>query len=141
MRLQMSFLLVLAVTLTVALGTVSAQQPDSGVPYTKDSLAKVLQQIEAEKAILLDVRSPAEWKRAHLKAAQLIPTGQLRDPEKRSLAVEDLDKDQVIYVHCQVGGRAKICGDILHEMGYTVKPLKVRYEELVSAGFEEVRGK
>lgn len=110
----------------------------NAVKYTKDSLQTVKDLVQKKKAIVVDVRSKAEWDQSHLKIAKFIPTDVIRHPEKCANAVKSFKKDQVVYVHCKRGARAKICAGVLTQMGYDARPLKVNYEDLGKAGFEEV---
>lgn len=131
-------LICLAVAIT---GTITiAQRPSAvsaDVKPTKESLQIVQKQIASKKAILLDVRSQQEWDSAHLKIAKFMPTSVVRDTEKCDLATKDINKQLLVYVHCKKGGRAKICAQILEEMGFQAKPLLIDYEDLVKAGFQE----
>lgn len=66
-------------------------------------------------ALLLDVRSEAEYNRSHLLEAKNIEVSVL---EKQ---VEELipDKKQEIIVYCQSGTRSKQAMEILQKLGYT----------------------
>ncbi len=132
--------LALAMTYTTALGQQPAAESAAEMVYTKDSLGMVKSQIADKKAILLDVRSQREWDNAHLRLAKFIPTSVVRDADQCQAATRDLDRQLLIYVHCQKGGRAKICADVLEQMGFQAKPLILDYDDLVKAGFEEASG-
>lgn len=75
--------------------------------------AKVILKNDRE-AILLDVRSPQEYKEEHLEGSINIP---LYDLSKRS---ENTIKDKkcTIVVYCQSGNRSKKAIDILSNKGY-----------------------
>ena len=141
MRKLSLFCLALAITCTTAIAQKPQAESAPDALYTKDSLGKVMTQIAEKKAILLDVRSQQEWDDSHLKIAKFIPTSVVRDAEKCDVATKDMDKQLLIYVHCQKGGRAKICANLLEEMGFQAKPLILDYEDLLKAGFEEVPSK
>lgn len=64
--------------------------------------------------ILLDVRSPQEYKEYHLSGAICIPTYELQD--KITTIIEN--KDQLIIVYCQSGGRSAAAVSMLKKMGY-----------------------
>ncbi len=106
------------------------------VPYTDDSLETIKQKIDDGSAVLIDVRRQEEWDESHLKAAKLIPVSEFVDEATRASAVEQIDKDKIVYVHCKMGGRAGMCAQVLGDMGYDVRPMKLRYEEIVAGGFE-----
>ena len=66
------------------------------------------------EAILLDVRSPLEFKEGHLKNAINIP---LYDLDKNcNLRIKD--KNKVIIVYCQSGIRSKKAIKILYKNGF-----------------------
>ena len=66
-------------------------------------------------AILLDVRTEAEFKDAHIRGAIQLP---LNEIEKK--AAEKLpDKNAVILVYCRSGVRSKTAANTLISMGYT----------------------
>lgn len=108
------------------------------VAYTQESLAEIRQKVERNEAILLDVREVSEWQQGHLEHAILIPTSSLRDNDERLQALKRLDKSKPIYCHCKAGGRALVCGQLLKDMGYDVRPLKQSYQTIVKSGFDEV---
>ncbi len=61
--------------------------------------------------LILDVRSPGEFNEGHLKNARNIS-----HEEVGSIADELKDYDNV-YVHCKMGGRAKLASEILDNSG------------------------
>jgi rhodanese-related sulfurtransferase len=63
---------------------------------------------------LIDVRTPAEVKKGHLKGAKNLNL--FDDDFKQQL--EKLDKEKPVYVYCQVGGRSGECAAMLKEMGF-----------------------
>ena len=65
--------------------------------------------------ILLDVRSKQEYNEYHLNGAICIPTYELQ--EKVQTIIED--KNSLIIVYCQSGGRSKKAVSMLKKMGYT----------------------
>lgn len=102
--------------------------------HTKDSLATVKQNIKNKKAVLVDVREKGEWDEGHIKGAISLPLSGLRDgvtPDK----LKPLPKDKIIYLHCVVGQRARVAGNLLEKYKYKVRPLKPGYDEIISAGF------
>src|SRR4051794_39493319 len=122
-------LLVLSITL------VAQESPK----HTKDSLDKVKENLQAGKAVLLDVREKDEWEEGHLRAARLVPKSKLETKSGLEDLLKTLPKDKVIYTHCRAGGRALACGEILKKYGFDVRPLKAGYRELVEAGFEKAK--
>lgn len=67
-----------------------------------------------EKVILLDVRSPQEFKEGHLNGAINIPLHELETCYSCKLK----DKDRVIIVYCQSGIRSKKAIRILNKNGF-----------------------
>ena len=75
--------------------------------------AKELLKNDAQ-GILLDVRSIQEYNEYHLNGAICIPLYELQN--KISNIIED--KNQLIIVYCQSGGRSKKASIMLKKMGY-----------------------
>lgn len=61
---------------------------------------------------LIDVRTPEEFRQAHVKGAVLIPLDQV---EKR---LGELPKNRPILVYCAVGSRSSAVASFLAEKGY-----------------------
>lgn len=61
---------------------------------------------------LIDVRNPAERKLGSIEGSINIPLDELRNK------LDDLPKDKVIYVHCQVGLRGYLACQILKQNGF-----------------------
>lgn len=70
---------------------------------------------ENNSVILLDVRSPQEFKEGHLLGAINIPLADLKN--KVSLLIPN--HGQIIIVYCQMGGRSRKASNLLNRMGYT----------------------
>ena len=83
--------------------------------------------------ILLDVRTPQEFKQIRIKGAKLIPVDQL---ESRA-AVDLPDKDVPIFVYCQSGARSATATSILAGMGYSAA---VNFGGIMSWPYETERG-
>ena len=65
--------------------------------------------------VLLDVRTPGEYKQRHINGAKLIPLDELG----RRAAAELPDKQTTVLIYCQSGARAARAAKMLTEMGYT----------------------
>ena len=74
-----------------------------------------IDQIVAEGGLLIDVREPVEREFGFIEGSINISLNQLRN------RLEDLPKDQTIYVSCQVGLRGYLASRILKNKGYQVK--------------------
>lgn len=68
----------------------------------------------AEGALVIDVRSPEEFRSSKVPGAINLPLGEVRD--KISARVKD--KQQPLLVHCLSGGRSAIAKQQLQTMGY-----------------------
>lgn len=79
-------------------------------------------QLQESGAYLLDVREAFERSTGELASSQQIPLNQLR---KR---LNELPKDQIIYVYCQVGLRGYNAARLLQQAGFEVKNLDGGYK-------------
>lgn len=68
-----------------------------------------------KRAIVLDVRTRAEYRQAHIEAAVLMPLDRLAAQAAALLP----DKDAMILVYCHSGARADAAVSLLVRMGYT----------------------
>ncbi|HEX5447414.1 MAG TPA: rhodanese-like domain-containing protein [Pirellulales bacterium] len=127
------FYICAAIAIACLAGTATAAE------HTKDSLDTVKANLAKKKAVIIDVREPAEWKRGHLAAAQLVPLSQLKrlasdDAAKQKLE-KSLPKDVIVYCHCGSGVRVLPAADILGKLGYDIRPLAAGFDDLREAGF------
>jgi rhodanese-related sulfurtransferase len=106
--------------------------------HTKDSLATIKQNIEDEKAVLVDVRDKDEWEAGHIEGAIFLPLASIEDGLSQD-ELKSLPKDKVLYVHCVVGARALKGANALEKEGFKVKPMKPGYKELIDAGFPKAK--
>ena len=65
-------------------------------------------------AVLLDVRSPQEYREGHIPGSQNVPLQQLDKVEEVTE-----NKDTVLYVYCHSGTRSRQAISLLKHMGYT----------------------
>ena len=63
--------------------------------------------------LILDVREEAEYAFGHIEGAKSIPMGEL---ESR---LDELNKDQEIYVICRTGKRSDLAAQFLVKNGFT----------------------
>ena len=68
----------------------------------------------ATGAVLLDVRSPQEYREGHIPGSQNVPLQQLDKVEEVTE-----NKDTVLYVYCHSGARSRQAISLLKHMGYT----------------------
>jgi len=109
------------------------------IEFSTDSLDAVKKNVAEKKAVLVDVRSEEEWKKGHLADALFLPVTSLRKggDAKKVAATLPKNKKTILYTFCVVGMRAKAAAKTLGKYGYTVRPLKPGYEELLDAGFKQ----
>lgn len=72
-----------------------------------------LNEIESRNGLILDVRESAEYAFGHIEGAKSIPLGEL---ESR---LEELDREQEIYVICRTGNRSDLAAQLLAKNGFT----------------------
>ena len=65
-------------------------------------------------AVLLDVRTPQEYREGHIPGSQNVPLQQLDKVEEVTE-----NKDTVLYVYCRSGARSRQAVNLLQAMGYT----------------------
>ena len=81
----------------------------------KDIIKDEIVQYIKQGAILIDVRSPQEYREGHLDGAISIPDYQIR----RKIAKQIGNKEQLIVVYCSTGHRSQEAQRILENMGYS----------------------
>ena len=64
-------------------------------------------------ALLIDVRTPEEYRKEHIDGAINIPVYEIDNIKN-----EIIDQDKVILVYCSTGKRSKIVKQILMQNGY-----------------------
>ena len=110
MRRWIPFLLLL---LFLAGCTASNEQENS---YRQISMDVAVTMMEEESGyIILDVRTPEEFRERHIPNAINIPNETIGSEDIQELP----DKDQLILVYCRSGNRSKQASGKLAELGYT----------------------
>ncbi len=77
-----------------------------------DKARTYMKEHEEGNYTLLDVRQPAEYERAHIPAAKLIPLPTLADK------LDELDPKKPVIVYCAVGGRSRVAAQMLAGYGF-----------------------
>ena len=81
--------------------------------------------------LLLDVRTPAEYKVSHLHGARFVNFDSIR-----TTTFADLDHSQPVIVYCSVGYRSERLGERLHALGFqNVRNLYGGLFEWVNQGY------
>ncbi|PQO33984.1 rhodanese-like domain-containing protein [Blastopirellula marina] len=105
-------------------------------------LRELKREIEAEKAVLLDVREEVQWKKAHLILAVPCPFSKVSmDVEARKFIAPYVEvPDLKIYCFSEKGKVAVVASDMFKRVDAKVIPLSQSYQEFVAAGFKEKKG-
>ena len=107
---KMIFSLLLLPLLTAC--AASPQEPT----YRQISMDEAITLMQEESGyLILDVRTPEEFKQAHIPDAINIPNEAIGTEEISQLP----DKDQLILVYCRSGNRSKQASGKLAALGYT----------------------
>ena len=81
----------------------------------KDINKNELERFLKDGAVLVDVRSPQEYREGHLEGAMLIPEYELISKHSKSFK----SKDETIILYCSNGLRSKKAQRKLEKLGYT----------------------
>lgn len=79
-------------------------------------------------ATVLDVRERDEYVEGHVPGAQLLPLGVL------PVRVQDLPRDQPVFVICQSGGRSTQAAQLLDRAGIDVRNVAGGTDAWISSG-------
>jgi rhodanese-related sulfurtransferase len=93
--------LILSASLCLAGGPVNLSSPEAKALLAKNS-----------RVLLLDVRTPDEYRQAHLRGALLIPLDEL---ERR---LPEIPRDRPLLVYCAVGARSLTAARLLAAKGF-----------------------
>ncbi len=81
----------------------------------KDIGLEELKQLQNEGAIIIDVRSPQEYREGHIDGAISIPEYKIKKEVENRIP----DKNQNMVVYCSSGGRSKKTQKQLRKLGYS----------------------
>lgn len=111
----MKKLLILAVSLFLA-GCMVTKTSETSGSYKTISSTEAQQMIEDNKdALILDVRTAAEYESGHIPNAINLSNEDIQAGKVDSLK----DKSQLIMVYCRSGNRSRQAAQKLAELGYT----------------------
>lgn len=80
-------------------------------------------EIEAGRAVLIDVRSPDEWRGGVAGPAALLPLGDLRGARRQWAPFLAEHKDKTLILYCASGMRSGVAASLLRKEGYRVANL------------------
>jgi len=83
--------------------------------YREMTAAQAADFIARQQPLILDVRTPAEFKRGHLPQAMLIPVQELQ----RRIGELSAYRQQEILIYCATGNRSTVASKILIDQGFT----------------------
>ncbi|MCX7925940.1 MAG: rhodanese-like domain-containing protein [Fimbriimonadales bacterium] len=89
------------------------EAPDSQGVQTTVTPREVYEQREKGDVLIIDVRTPGEFRAERIKEAQNKPLDQIQQ------WVKELPKDKKIYFVCRSGNRSGQAQRIAHQAGYT----------------------
>lgn len=107
--------------------------------HTKVPLETVKKELQDKQAVLVDVREKREWDRGHIEGAVFLPLSDIQQGIDAQKLARILPKNKIIYAHCARGGRCLTAAVLLQRSGYSVRPLKPGYKQLLEAGFEKAK--
>ena len=107
-------LMILMVALMMTGCAVSSDQTENNYRQITMSEAFVLMDEEVDY-IILDVRTPEEYKEKHISSAINIPNEIIGTEAPTELP----DKELLIFVYCRSGNRSKQAAQKLADLGYT----------------------
>lgn len=90
------------------------QKSPNKIVVTGQESKKILREVEAGNAYLIDVRAPEEYAEKHLKYAQNINIRSAEFGPK----ISQLDKRKTMYLYCRSGNRSGKATDSLLTLGY-----------------------
>ena len=94
----------------------SCAVPGSSESYRQIGMEEAIAMMEEESDyIILDVRTPEEFKERHIPDAINVPNETIGSSEIPQLP----DKEQLIMVYCRSGNRSKQASDKLVKLGYS----------------------
>ncbi len=98
-------------------------------------ISKMLDEMDAGEAILLDVREQHEWDAGHLSLAQLVPLSELRKGKGMEALQTSANMKVKAYLYCRAGRRVHIAKPLLTNIKFKkIIPLAEGYQQLKAMG-------
>ena len=106
---------ILLILVILVVGFVFINNNRKEVGYQKMKPAEAKEILESnKKAVLLDVRTPEEYREGHIKGSKLIPLDVLAQKVEGAIK----DKDTTVIIYCRSGNRSRTAANSLLRMGY-----------------------
>ena len=109
-RIVAIFTVLLLIISLVLAGCCQASSPSDGRDITAE---QALKDWQGNHAVILDVRTPAEYAAGHIPGAKLIPLDEL--PKR----INEVPRDTKVYVICRSGNRSSQAVTFLRDKGYS----------------------
>ncbi len=107
----------------------------AGTSYTEVSAAEANRLIAEKNPVILDVRTPREYRSGHISGAVLIPVQQLAD----RIAEITQHRHRDVFIYCRSGNRSTVAAEILHKAGFkSVYNLRHGIVEWRAAGYKVI---
>lgn len=104
--------LIAAIALLVTAFSFGKEKKTGAVTHVKAAEAANL--IESQKLVVLDVRTPEEFREGHIKGAKNIDF----NAGDFAAKLKELDKSKPCLVHCRSGGRSSSSLAVFEELGF-----------------------
>ncbi|MBL7958844.1 rhodanese-like domain-containing protein [bacterium] len=105
-----------------------AQQPAG---YKSISAGEFAERLQKDSGIVLDVRTPGEYKSGHVAQSVSIDIMQAGFEDK----INKLDKEKTYYIYCRSGNRSSNASSIMTNLGFTkVYNVKDRIDNILKSG-------
>lgn len=95
---------ILAVVATIVLAITSVAL---AAGYRNVDSGEVVKLLKNKDTVLIDVRTPEEYRKAHIRGAQLIPVSDLGQ------RIGEIPRQRPIVVYCTVGSRSRVAAEML----------------------------
>ena len=131
-RISSWYLISFLVIILLTVGVAACSAP----PVATQQIISAEQAIEMieDGAFLLDVRTPEEYKQAHIPGSTLIPLDTLVS------RANELPEDETIVIYCRSGNRSLQAVNLLEQAGFTnVHSMDQGINYWIAQGYEVVR--
>jgi len=104
-------------------------------PDETEVTAEQSHQLQEQGALILDVRTKAEWTDSHIPGATLIPVNELEG------RIDEVPEDVPVIVQCRSGRRSQQGLEILENSGFSnALSMKGGIQDWIASGFEVEAG-